>query len=264
MSSPEDSKASGQHVQPLTPKISVTSLSSAETQTPAESNKRWSAGTKEREKAALHQDQTPIPDSIAPASQQLTTPVEPDVEEPEPQRPAFDKEAEENYKPKTLRFWLIIISAFVSMFLVALDRTILSTAIPAITDEFNSLGDIGWYGSAYMLTTAAFQLIFGRIYRFYDLRTTFLVCIVLFEIGSAICGAAPNSTSFIIGRAIAGIGSAGIMTGAMMSVIPLVPLHKRPMFQCIHYPPSWSSVRTLTHSQPCLEWYLASRPCVDP
>ncbi|KPM36233.1 hypothetical protein AK830_g10331 [Neonectria ditissima] len=234
MSSPEDSNAPRQHAHPLTSNKSVTSLSSAETQTPPESNKRWSGGTKETEKAALHQNHAPIPipDSTAPAaSQQLTIPTEPDVESPEPQRPAFDAEAEENYKPKTLKFWLIIVSAITSMFLVALDRTILSTAIPAITDEFNSLGDIGWYGSAYMLTTAAFQLIFGRIYRFYDLRTVFLVCIVLFELGSTVCGAAPNSTAFIIGRAIAGVGSAGIMTGSMMSLIPLVPLHKRPMFQ---------------------------------
>jgi hypothetical protein len=148
------------------------------------------------------------------------------------QSPAFDQEALENYKPKTLKFWLIIISVFAAMLLVALDRTIIATAIPQITNDFQSLGDIGWYGSAYMLTTAAFQLIFGRIYRFYDLRKTFLACILTFEIGSAVCGAAPSSVVFIVGRAIAGIGAAGIMTGSMMSIIPLVPLHKRPVFQC--------------------------------
>jgi hypothetical protein len=146
--------------------------------------------------------------------------------------PVFDQEAFDNYKPKTLKFWLIIISVFAAMLLVALDRTIIATAIPQITNDFQSLGDIGWYGSAYMLTTAAFQLIFGRIYRFYDLKKTFLACILTFEIGSAICGAAPNSVAFIIGRAIAGIGAAGIMTGSMMSIIPMVPLHKRPVFQC--------------------------------
>ncbi|RMJ08106.1 hypothetical protein CDV36_012291 [Fusarium kuroshium] len=156
---------------------------------------------------------------------------EPEVETPSPQGPAFQQEAMENYKPKTLKFWLIIASVFAAMFLVALDRTIIATAIPMITNEFDSLGDIGWYGSAYMLTTAAFQLIFGRIYRFYDLRMTFLACILLFEVGSAVCGAAPSSVAFIIGRAIAGIGSAGIMTGSMMAIIPMVPLHKRPMFQ---------------------------------
>lgn len=56
------------------------------------------------------------------------------------------------------------------MFLVALDRTIIGTAIPAITNEFHSVGDIGWYGSAYQLTTAASQLVFGRVYKFYNIK----------------------------------------------------------------------------------------------
>lgn len=148
-------------------------------------------------------------------------------------QPQQQDQSEDLYKPKTLKFWLVVLSTFTSMFLVALDRTILATAIPRITDEFKSLGDIGWYGSAYMLTTAAFQLLFGRIYTFYDLKWTFLSSIFIFEVGSAICGAAPTSPVFIFGRAVAGMGSAGIMTGSMMTIIPLVPLHKRPMFQCM-------------------------------
>ncbi|KAG5948484.1 hypothetical protein E4U53_006259 [Claviceps sorghi] len=146
---------------------------------------------------------------------------------------ARDPDAEKNYQPKTLKFWLVLLSIFVSMFLVALDRTILATAVPRITDDFKSLGDIGWYGSAYMLSTSACQLLFGRIYRFYSTRWTFLATIVVFEAGSALCGAAPNSNAFIVGRAIAGVGSAGIWTGSMMSIIDMVPLHKRPMFQAL-------------------------------
>lgn len=149
--------------------------------------------------------------------------------------PAAQTEQQRNYQPKTLTFWLIVLSTFMAMFLVALDRTIIVTALPRITDDFQSLGDIGWYGSAYMLSSAAFQLLFGRIYRCYSTRWTFLCCIVLFEVGSAVCGAAPNSPVFIVGRAIAGIGSAGIWIGAMMVIIPMVPLHKRPMFQCKAY-----------------------------
>lgn len=161
-----------------------------------------------------------------------TPPVVVDNTNPLSEKPTPKDDAEDLYKPKTVKFWLVILSAIVSMFLVALDRTILATAIPRITDDFNSLGDIGWYSSGYMLTTAACQLLFGRIYRFYDLRWTFLACIAVFEIGSAICGAAPSSPVFIFGRAVAGIGAAGISTGSIMTIIPLVPLHKRPMFQC--------------------------------
>lgn len=135
------------------------------------------------------------------------------------------------YKPKTLKFWSILMSSFLALFLVALDRTIIATAIPRITDEFESLGDIGWYGSAYMLTTSCSQLIFGRIYKHYNMKWTFLISIVVFEVGSAICGAAPNSKTLIAGRAIAGAASAGIFSGCMMIMIPMIPLHKRPMFQ---------------------------------
>ncbi|KAF2232864.1 aflatoxin efflux pump [Viridothelium virens] len=126
---------------------------------------------------------------------------------------------------------LILVSVFLSMFLVAIDRTIVSTAIPQITDDFNSLNDAGWYGSAYMLTCCAFQLLFGKIYAFYSVRGTLIVSVLIFEIGSALCGAAPSSASFIAGRAIAGVGAAGIFAGTVVSVVYTVPLAKRPRIQ---------------------------------
>src|SRR5437773_9931929 len=57
----------------------------------------------------------------------------------------------------------IIIALCLSVFLIALDQTIISTAIPRITDHFESISDIGWYGSAYFLTTTALQPTFGRV-----------------------------------------------------------------------------------------------------
>jgi predicted MFS family arabinose efflux permease len=104
-------------------------------------------------------------------------------------------DAEQNYNPKSLKFWLIILSVYLSFFLVALDRMIVATAIPAITNTFGSIEDIGWYGSGYMLTCAIFNPLFGKIYQLYDTKWTFLVSIVIFEAGSALCGAAPSSTS---------------------------------------------------------------------
>jgi MFS family permease len=111
------------------------------------------------------------------------------------------------------------------------DKTILATAVPRITDAFDSLSDIGWYGSSYMLTLCAFQLLWGRIYTFWSPKPVFLAAILVFEIGSAVCGAAPNSIAFIVGRSIAGLGSAGIMNGAIIITMHTVPLAKRPLFQ---------------------------------
>jgi len=90
---------------------------------------------------------------------------------------------------------------------------------------------VGWYGSAYMLTGCSFQLFMGRVYTFYNPKKVFLFSIAVFEVGSALCGAAPNSTAFIIGRAIAGCGSSGIFSGAIIIIMNLVPLHKRPLLQ---------------------------------
>ncbi|KAK7966131.1 uncharacterized protein PG986_000408 [Apiospora aurea] len=138
--------------------------------------------------------------------------------------------AESDY-PTGVRLALILLSIFVSMFLVALDRLIISTAIPQITDDFHSLPDVGWYGSAYLLTTCSFQLMFGKLYTFFSVKNVFLATVVLFEVGSAICGAAPSSVVFIIGRAIAGVGAAGIFSGVITIIVYAVPLHKRPLYQ---------------------------------
>ena len=157
-------------------------------------------------------------------------------------------DAEKNFQPRSPRFWTIIIGMYASIFLVALvslrmnsaalgshlrpkqDRMIIATAIPGITNEFHSIEDIGWYGSAYMLTAAIFNPLFGRIYQLYSTKWMFLVSILVFEVGSALCGAAPSSAVFIVGRAIAGIGAAGIFCGGIMIIVPLVPLRRRPIF----------------------------------
>lgn len=81
-----------------------------------------------------------------------------------------------------------------------------------------------------MLTGAGLQLFFGKFYTFWSIKWTFLAVVVIFEIGSFICGIAPNSVTLIIGRAIAGVGSAGIFAGALTILAYTVPLHKRPVY----------------------------------
>jgi len=123
---------------------------------------------------------------------------------------------------------LVILAAALAMFLVALDRTIIGTAVPRITDDFHSLDDVGWYASAYLITSCATQLTWGRFYTFYSSKAVYLAAIALFEVGSVVCGAAPNSDAFIVGRALAGMGSAGIFSGSIILIAAVVPLGKRP------------------------------------
>jgi MFS family permease len=71
---------------------------------------------------------------------------------------------------------------------VALDMTIIATAIPKITDQFKGLDLVGWYGAAFFLTVGAFQSTWGKAYKYFPLKTTFLISIFVFELGSLICG----------------------------------------------------------------------------
>lgn len=69
-----------------------------------------------------------------------------------------------------------------------------------------------------------------RLYTFFPIKTIFLGSILIFEVGSAVCGAAPSSVALIVGRAVAGVGSAGIFSGALVIVAYAVPMRKRPMY----------------------------------
>nr|GAT48883.1 DHA14-like major facilitator [Mycena chlorophos] len=167
------------------------------------------------------------------------------VEQPAPTLTGDEADAPVEY-PHGVKLALLTLALCLSVFLVSLDNTIIATAIPHITSVFNSLDDVGWYGSAYLLTTAATQLLFGKFYTFLPGTNEFLsklfllsdplsqwvyvAAIVIFEAGSALCGAAPNSNALIVGRAIAGLGSAGIFSGALIIVANTVPLEKRAIY----------------------------------
>jgi MFS transporter, DHA2 family, glioxin efflux transporter len=79
------------------------------------------------------------------------------------------------------------------------------------------------------MTFGAAQTSAGKIYKYYDLKWSFLISMLIFEVGSLLCGAAPNSKSLVVGRAIAGLGGAGLSVGGTSIVSLVVPPVKRPM-----------------------------------
>lgn len=80
------------------------------------------------------------------------------------------------------------------------------------------------------MTIGGFQTTWGKAFKYFPLKTTFLLSIFIFELGSLICAVAPNSTAFIVGRAIAGLGAAGIGTGAYIIIAFAAEPKKQPMF----------------------------------
>ncbi|PLB51510.1 MFS general substrate transporter [Aspergillus steynii IBT 23096] len=141
-----------------------------------------------------------------------------------------DNEGTHAFYPIGPRLILITVSLMLAVFCVALDNTIMAVAIPRITDDFHALNDVGWYASSYLLTTCSFQLLYGKFYTLFSIKWVYLTALFIFELGSLICGVAPNSTALIVGRAVAGLGSAGIFTGALVTLAHTVELAKRPMF----------------------------------
>ncbi|PLB33548.1 MDR family MFS transporter [Aspergillus candidus] len=144
-----------------------------------------------------------------------------------------EQEEEHPEYPSSWKLGLIITGLCLSIFCLALDNTIIATAIPKITDRFKSLEDVGWYGSAYLLTQCSLTLVFGKLYTFYSVKWVYLAALAIFEIGSLICAVAPNSVTLIVGRAIAGIGGAGLFSGAVLIVAQTMPLEKRPIYTAL-------------------------------
>ncbi|KAL9620790.1 MAG: hypothetical protein Q9160_004690 [Pyrenula sp. 1 TL-2023] len=137
---------------------------------------------------------------------------------------------DESKYPKALPLALLTLGLCLSIFVVALDNTIIATAIPRITTVFNSLNDVGWYGSAYLLTTTSLQPSFGKVYTYFNVKWTYISALVIFEVGSVVCAAARNSTMLIVGRAIAGVGASALFSGGMTIIGFSIPLAKRPLF----------------------------------
>jgi MFS family permease len=75
-----------------------------------------------------------------------------------------------------------------------------------------------------------FYLVFGKIYTVFSLKWGYISAILIFEIGSAVCATAPNSTALIIWRAIAGLGCSGLASEALIILGNSVPLHRRPIY----------------------------------
>ncbi|KAG8957505.1 hypothetical protein FRC00_003865, partial [Tulasnella sp. 408] len=124
---------------------------------------------------------------------------------------------------------LIFIGMMLSALLVALDQTIVATAIPRIASEFNALDEVTWIASAYFLTQCGLTLTYGKLLSAVTTKWVYLFAVIIFEVGSAICGAAPNVEALIVGRAIAGLGAAGIFTSCLAILAVVTRLETRPV-----------------------------------
>lgn len=140
------------------------------------------------------------------------------------------KDSDSDDYPTGFRLGMIIIALVLAVFLVALDMTMIATAIPSITDEFHGLSDVSWYGSAFFMTLGGFQSSWGKAYKYFPLKAAFLASIGVFELGSLLCGTASTSHALVVGRAISGMGAAGVLSGCYTILGFSTRTRKRPAF----------------------------------
>ncbi|KAF8175690.1 major facilitator superfamily domain-containing protein [Mycena galopus ATCC 62051] len=115
-----------------------------------------------------------------------------------------------------------------STLLVALDQTIISTALPRIASDFNSFSLQGWISDSYILAQTIFLLVHGKFLRIFAAKWVLVSGIVLFELGSLLCGLAQDVGRLIAGRTVSGIGAAAIWVSMLQIISQTTRLEDRP------------------------------------
>jgi len=117
------------------------------------------------------------------------------------------------------------------MLMAALDQTIVSTALPTIVGDLGGLNHISWVVTAYLLAQTAVMPVYGKLGDLFGRKIVLQFALVLFLIGSAICGLSTNLTELVAFRAIQGLGGGGLMVGAMAAIGDVVSPRERGRYQ---------------------------------
>jgi hypothetical protein len=112
-----------------------------------------------------------------------------------------------------LRWFSVCVGLYSTAFLYGLDSTISAAVQGPVLASLGDLNLLPWIGTGFMLGSVATISLFGSLYTKIEVKWLYLASILTFEVGSAICGAAPNMSVMAVGRVVAGIGGSGIYLG---------------------------------------------------
>lgn len=121
----------------------------------------------------------------------------------------------------------ILISVITGMFLSALDQTIVSTAMPKILADLQGFTELSWVVAAYLIAQAVAVPITSKLSDIYGRKVLFFFNVIIFLIGSVLCGLAPNMPWLIAARAIQGIGGGGLAAAAFTIIADIFPPRER-------------------------------------
>ncbi|CAG8540903.1 12871_t:CDS:2, partial [Racocetra persica] len=130
-----------------------------------------------------------------------------------------------------IQFGFVFLGLCFAMFMAALDQTIVTTALPKIIIDLASVDKIVWVGTAYLLTATSFQPTYGKLADIFGRKITFLTAMVLFELGSILCGTSSSMNMLITSRAVAGLGGGGIFGTVLIILTDIVSVKDRGKYQ---------------------------------
>src|SRR4051812_13587557 len=125
----------------------------------------------------------------------------------------------------------ILMSLMLTMFLAALDQTIVATALPTIGRQFHDVSNLSWVITAYLLASTAVAPVFGTLSDIYGRRAMIITALSLFIAGSILCALAPNMPVLILARGLQGLGGGGIMPIVQTVISDLVTPRERGQYQ---------------------------------
>src|ERR1700742_651739 len=125
----------------------------------------------------------------------------------------------------------ILMSLMLTMFLAALDQTIVATALPTIGRQFGDVSSLSWVITAYLLASTAVAPVFGTLSDIYGRRAMIITAMSLFIAGSVLCAVAPNIAVLIIARGLQGLGGGGIMPIVQTVISDVVSPRERGQYQ---------------------------------
>ncbi|MFZ0089365.1 MAG: MFS transporter [Solirubrobacteraceae bacterium] len=136
--------------------------------------------------------------------------------------------------PDAQRSVLVVFTGLMLVLLMAaLDQTIVSTALPTIVGDLGGLSHISWVVTAYLLAQTAVTPVYGKLGDLYGRKIVLQVALVVFLIGSALCGLAQSLTMLIVFRGVQGLGGGGLMVGTMAAIGDVVSPRERGRYQGI-------------------------------
>lgn len=129
------------------------------------------------------------------------------------------------------RIILVTIGIMFSLFLASMESTVVATAAPTIVGELGGLNHFSWVFSAFMLASTTTVPLYGKLSDLYGRRNLYIIAMVLFLVGSALCGRANSMTQLILARGMQGVGAGGIMPLAFILIGEMFSLEQRTRMQ---------------------------------